>query len=159
MLVSVIHQHELAMGIHMSRPSWISLPPLTPSHPTPLGCHTVLVWALESYNKFPLAIYFTWGSVQFSCSVMSSSLQPHGLQYTRLPCPSPTPGTYANSCPLSKWYHLTILSSVIPFSSRPQSFQYQDLFQWVSSSYKGVKVLELLLQHQSFQWIFRTDFL
>jgi len=53
---------------------------------------------------------------------MSDSLWPHGLQHTRLPCPSPTPGAYSNSCPLSRWCHPTISSSVIPFSSRLQSF-------------------------------------
>ena len=52
----------------------------------------------------------------FSCSVMSNSLQPHGLQKARLPCPSPTPRAYSNSCPLSWWCHPTISSSVIPFS-------------------------------------------
>ena len=61
-------------------------------------------------------------SVQFSHSVMSNSLRPHGLQHTRLPCPSPTPEAYSNSCPLSQWCHPTISSSVIPFSSRLQSF-------------------------------------
>ena len=53
---------------------------------------------------------------------MSDSLWPHGLQHTRLPCPSPTPGVYSNSCPLSQWCHLTISSSVVPFSSCLQSF-------------------------------------
>ena len=53
---------------------------------------------------------------------MSNPLRPHGLQHTRLPCPSPTPGVYSNSCPLSQWCHPTILSSVVPFSSCPQSF-------------------------------------
>ena len=61
-------------------------------------------------------------SVQFSRSVMSASLQSHGLQNARPPCPSPTPGVYLNSCPLSWWCHPTISSSVIPFSSCPQSF-------------------------------------
>ena len=61
-------------------------------------------------------------SVQFSCSVMSNSWQPHGLQHTRLPCPSLTPGVYSNSGPLSRWWHPTISSSVIPFSSHLQSF-------------------------------------
>ena len=61
-------------------------------------------------------------SVQFSNSVMTDSLQPHGLQHARPPCPSPTPGVHPNSCPLSRWCHPTILSSVIPFSSCPQSF-------------------------------------
>ena len=58
----------------------------------------------------------------FSCSVMSNSLWPHGLQHTRLHCPSPSPGACSNSHPLSQWCHPTISSSVIPFSSRPQSF-------------------------------------
>ena len=61
-------------------------------------------------------------SVQFSCSVMSDSLRPHGLQHARSPCPSPTPGAYSNSCPLSRWCHPTILSSVPHFSSCCQSF-------------------------------------
>ena len=66
---------------------------------------------------------FELGSVsQFSHSVVSNSLWPHGLQHARLPCPSPTPGAYSNSCPLSWWCHPTIPSSVIPFSSCPQSF-------------------------------------
>ena len=59
---------------------------------------------------------------QFSCSVVSDSLWPHGLQHTRFPCPSPTPGAYSNSCLLSRWCHATILSSVVPFSSCLQSF-------------------------------------
>ena len=61
-------------------------------------------------------------SIQFSGSVMSDSLQPHGLQQARPPCPSPTPGVYSDSCPLSQWCHPTISSSVVPFSSCPQSF-------------------------------------
>ena len=59
--------------------------------------------------------------VQFSRSVMSDSSQPHELQHTRPPCPSPTPGVYSNSCPSSRWCHPTISSSVVPFSSCPQS--------------------------------------
>ena len=58
----------------------------------------------------------------FSCSVMFNSLQSHGLQHTRLPCPSLSPGVCSNSCPLSQWCHPTILSSVVPFSSCLQSF-------------------------------------
>ena len=59
---------------------------------------------------------------QFSCSVMSDSLRPHGLQHARLPCLSPTPGAYSNSCPSSQWCHPTISSTVVPFSSCLQSF-------------------------------------
>ena len=59
---------------------------------------------------------------QFSCSVISDSLQPRGLQHTRPPCPSPNPRVYSNSCPLSWWCHPTISTSVIPFSSHLLSF-------------------------------------
>ena len=61
-------------------------------------------------------------SVHFSCSVVSDSLRPHGLQHARPLCPSPTPGAYSNSCPSSQWCHPIISSSVIPFSSCLQSF-------------------------------------
>ena len=77
-----------------------------------------------------------FSSVQFSGSVMSYSLQPHGLQHTRPPCPSPTPGVYSNSSPLSRWCHPTISFSVVPFSSWRQSlpasgsFQMSQLFAW-----------------------------
>ena len=60
--------------------------------------------------------FLQFSSTQFSPSVMSSSLRAHGLQYSSLPCPSPTPGVYSNSCPLSRWCHPTISSSVVPFS-------------------------------------------
>ena len=63
-----------------------------------------------------------FSSVQFSCSVVSDPLRPHGLQHTRLPCPSPTPRGYSNSCPLSQWCHPTISSSVVPSSFCLQSF-------------------------------------
>ena len=58
----------------------------------------------------------------FSCSVVSDFLWPYGLQHARIPCPSPSPRACSNSCPLSRWCHPTILSSVIPFSSGLQSF-------------------------------------
>ena len=60
--------------------------------------------------------------VQFSLSVLSDSLQPHGMQHTRPPCPSPVPRVYSNSCPLSQWCHPIVSSSVIPFHSRLQCF-------------------------------------
>ena len=68
-------------------------------------------------------------SVQFSCSVVSDSLWPHEPQHTRPPCPSPTPRVHPNRCPLSWWCHPTISSSVIPFSSCPQSFPASGSFQ------------------------------
>ena len=68
-------------------------------------------------------------SIHFSRSVMSDSLRPHGLQHTRLPCPSLTPGAYSNSCPSSRWCHPTISSSVVPFSSCLQCFPASESFQ------------------------------
>ena len=68
---------------------------------------------------YPLCLI---SSVQFSRSVVSDSFQSHGLQHTRPPCPSPTPGVYPNSCPLSQWCHPTISSSLVPFSSHLRSF-------------------------------------
>ena len=79
-------------------------------------------------------------SVQFSCSVTSDFLWPHGLQHTRSPCPSPTPRAHANSCPCSRLCHPTISSSVVPFSYPLQSFpasgsfQMSQLFAWGSQS-------------------------
>ena len=67
--------------------------------------------------------------VQFSRSVVSDSLRPHGLQHARPPCPSPTPGIYSDSRPLSRWCHPTISSSVVPFSSHLQSFPSSVSFQ------------------------------
>ena len=66
---------------------------------------------------------------QFSCSVMSDSLWPHESQHARLPCPSPTPRVHSNSCPLSRWCHPTISSSIVPFSSHLQSFPASGSFQ------------------------------
>ena len=68
-------------------------------------------------------------SLQFCCSVMSDSLQPHGLQHAKLPCLSPTPGACSTSCPLSRWCHPTISSSVVPFSFCLQSFPTSGSFQ------------------------------
>ena len=68
-------------------------------------------------------------SVQVSPSVVSNSFRPHGLQHTRPPCPSPTPGVYSNSCPMSQWCRSTISSSVVPFSSCLQSFLSSGAFQ------------------------------
>ena len=73
--------------------------------------------------------YFRTPAVQFSRSVMSDSLWPHGLQHARLPCPSPTPRAYSHSGALSQWCHPTISSSVIPFSSQLQSFPASKSFQ------------------------------
>ena len=90
---------------------------------------------------------------------MPDSLRPHGLQHIRLPCPSPTPRVYSNSCPSSGWCHPIISSFVVSFSSLLQSYPTSGSFQWDGSLHHVAKVLEFQLQRQSFQWIFRTDFL
>ena len=125
-------------------------------------------WAIEQQqskneggrvSKKQMATKGEFSSGQFSHSVVSNSLRPHESQHTRPLCPPLAPRVYSNSCPLSRWCHPTISSSVVPFSSWLQSFQHQGLFKWVSSSHEVAKVLELQLQHQSFQWTPRTDLL
>ena len=91
-----------------------------------------------------------FSSVQFSRSVVSSFVRPHESQHARPPCPSPTPGVYPNSCPSSLWCHPAISSSVIPFSSCPQSlsasesFPMSQLFAWCGQSI-GVSALASVL--------------
>ena len=87
-------------------------------HPNPLNFFCEFKIILENQRTDILMF-----SVQFSHSVMSDSLWPHGLQHAILPCPSPTPRTCSNSCPLSQWFHPTISSSAVSFSSHLQSFQ------------------------------------
>ena len=88
---------------------------------------------------------------------MSGCLWPHGLQHTRPPCPSPTPGVYPNSCPLSRWCHPTSSSSVVPFSSCSQSFsasgsfQMSQLFAWAGQS-TGVSALTSVLPKNTWDW-------
>ena len=98
-------------------------------------------------------------SVQFSHSVMPESLQPHGLQHARLPCPSPTPRACSNSCPSGQWCHPTISSSVIPFSSCLQSFPASGSFPVSHFFTSGGQSTGASAEHLYFQWIFRTDFL
>ena len=109
-------------------------------------------------TRFKAAINTYLSIVLFTQSFQT--LQPCGLQYTKLPCPLISLGVCSNSCPLSQWCHPTISSSVPSFFPPALNlFQHQGLFQWVGSSRQVAKVLELQLQHQSFQWIFRVDFL
>ena len=96
-------------------------------------------------------------SDQISHSVVSDSLRPHELQHARPPCPSPTPRVHPNSCPSSRWCHLAISSSVIPFSSCPQSlpasesFPVSHLFTWGGQS-TGVSALASFLPKKSQGW-------
>ena len=106
-----------------------------------------------------------FSSVQFSHSVVSNSLQPHELQHTRPPCPSPTLGVHPNPWPLSRWCYPTISSSVIPFSSCPQSFptsesfQMSQLFAWGGQSI-GVSSFSISLSNEHPGLIsFRMDWL
>ena len=91
----------------------------------PLWHKTILNWKQLGSSKPRKSSRFSAGSVQFICSVhsvLSDSLRPHGLQHARPPCPSPTPWVYSNPCPLSRWCHPNISSSVVTFSSRLHSF-------------------------------------
>ena len=97
------------------------------------------------------------GSVQFSCSVVSDSLRPHESQHARPPCSSPTPGVHSDSCSSSWWCHPAISSSVIPFSSCPQSLPASEsvpmsqLFTWGGQS-TGVSALASFLPKKSQGW-------
>ena len=84
-----------------------------------------------------VSVHGWFSSVQFSHSVVSDSLQPHETQHARAPCPSPSPGIYPNSCPLSRWCHPAISSSVVPFSSCPQSFPASESFPMSQLSASG----------------------
>ena len=94
-------------------------------------------------------------SVQFSHSVVSNSLWPHELQHTRPPCPSPTPRVHSNSCPSSRWCHLAISSSVVPFSPQSlpasESFPMSQLFAWGGQSI-GVSALASVLPMNVQDW-------
>ena len=83
-------------------------------------------WVTNTFTFHFSSVY----SVQFSRSVASDSLRLHEPQHARPPCPSPTPGVHPNPCPLNRWCHPTISSSVIPFSSNPQSFPASGSFPW-----------------------------
>ena len=79
--------------------------------------------------KGSILFFASFSLVQFSCSVVSDSSRPHESQHARLPCPSPTPRVYPNPCPSSQWCHPAISSSIVPFSSCPQSFPASGSFQ------------------------------
>ena len=97
--------------------------------------------------------------VQFSCSLVSNSLQPHEPQHTRTPCLSPTPGVHPNPCPLSRWCHPAISSSVIPFSSCPQSLPAPGSFPMSQLFISGGQSIGVSASTPAFQWTPRTDLL
>ena len=133
-----LHLNSVTRGILLQTSS-LSDFPWFPIHLT-LGLN-FLFWCVCSFIQF--------SSVQFSCSIVSDSLQ-HELQHTRPPCPSPAPGVYSVSRPSSQWCHPVISSSVIPFSSCPQSlpasesFPLSQLFAWGGQS-TGVSALASFL--------------
>ena len=132
----------------------------------------VLKWLKASRTLWPMSLWCqcgqdivvlaleleqTKGSVQFSCSIVSNSLRPHESQHTRPPCPSPTPRVHWDSSPSSQWCHPAISSSVVPFSSCPQSlpasesFPMSQLFTWGGQS-TGVSALASFLPKKSQGW-------
>ena len=114
------------------------------------------IWLLDGYGLV---------SVQFSRSVVSDSLRPHELQHARPPCPSPTPGVHSDSRPSSQWCHPTISSSVIPFSSCPQSlpasesFPISQLFTWGGQSTRVSALASFLPKNTQDLISFRMDWL
>ena len=159
---------------YVLQPARLLCPWDSPGKNTGVGCHFLLQGLIltEGLNQGLLhcrKIFYCLShretlhiqecsSVQFSHSVVFDSLQPHELQHAMPPCPSSTPRIHPN--------HVHCVGDAIqpshPLSSPSPALnisQHQGLFQWVSFSHQVAKVLEFQLQHQSFQWTFRTDFL
>ena len=118
-------------------------------------CHMAEINRTLWSNPTPIKIQFS--SVQFSRSVVSNSLRPHESQHARPPCPSPTPRVHSDSRPSSQWYHSAVSSSVVPFSSCPQSlpasesFPMSQLFAQGGQSY-GISALASFLPKKSQGW-------
>ena len=108
-------------------------------------------------SQIIICLSMLFSSIQFRRSVMSNSLQPHESKHARPPCPSPTPRVHLNSCPLSRWCHPAISSSVVPFSSCPQSFPASEsfpmsqLFAWGGQS-AGVSASASVLPMNTQDW-------
>ena len=135
------HQHEMSTHRYVQNSSVPSLPIEPSNQQTHTHTHTSLFLS----------------SVQYSLSVVSDSLWPHELQHARPPCPSPTPGVHTNLCPSSQWCHPAISSSVVPFSSCPQSlpgsesFPMSQLFAGGGQS-TGVSALASFLPKNTQDW-------
>ena len=127
---------------------WYTVDEQRPLDPCSFIVAAVWQWDNLRTREFWEGNLWSLQSVQFSCSVMSDSLRPYGLQDARPPCPSPTPGAYSISCPWSWWCHPTISSSVVLFSSCFQSFQASGSFpmsQFFSSGTQSIGVSALTL--------------
>ena len=166
-----IYKNQL-LGRHRTRPSShkVNQGMISNYYTTPKSFNAVLPFWLRIYQQLhnswcdlsrPNFSECSLSSVQISRSVVSDSLWPHESQHSRPPCPSPTPGVHSNSCPSSQWCHPAISSSVVPFSSWPQSlpasesFPMSQLFAWGGQS---IGVFSFSIS-QSFQWTPRTDLL
>ena len=102
------------------------------TNPSVISSHYLGLYSPQTKNIF---IYLCFVVVQSLSSVVSDSLQPHELQYTRLICPSLSPWVFSNLCPLNQWCHPTIFSSVTPFSSCPRFFHHQEPHVYVYRAY------------------------
>ena len=117
---------------------------------------TRLKWLSSSSSRVGVTdINFTQYNnlVQFSCSVVSDSLQPHELQHARPPCPSPSPGVHSDSRPSSPWCYPAISSSVVPSPCATNPSQHQSLFQWVNCSHEVAKVLVYIMTFEELRKI------
>ena len=114
---------------------------------------------LYHYHHLGSLLYWAYYRIQFSHSVVSDSLRPHEPQHARPPYPSPTPGVNPNSCPLSLWCHPTISSSVVPFSSCPQSFLASECFPMSQLFASGGQSIGVSASTSVLQWTPRTDLL
>ena len=150
---------------HGLQPDSLLCPWDYPSKNTGVSCCFLLPGIFPTQGSNPSRLHWQmlslplshFSSVQFSHSVVSDSLQPHESQHARPPCTSPTPGVHSNSCPSSPWCHPSISSSVVPFSSCPQSlpasesFPMSQRFAWGGQS-TGVSALASFLPKNSQGW-------
>ena len=145
-----------------SLPQWIVLSSLTVTvhysileHVSVVELYELTSWSDLGLNFFSVAcaVKYKYGLVQFSHSAVSDSLQPHGLQHTRPPCPSPTPGVYPNSCSLSRWCHPAISYSIVPFSSCLQSFPASGSFQMNQLFASGGQSIGVAASNQSYIYL------
>ena len=123
--LNIIHKLESYFLSSFSESFWICTTIVKSIRPVP----RLLQSPIHNQALNPKPWFWDIISFQFNHRVTSHSLWPHGLQHTRLSCPSPTPRAYSNSCPSSQWCHPTISSSVVPFSSHLQSFPASGSFQ------------------------------
>ena len=151
-------EHPFLQYSSLTRFFWCSVP---------TSIYSIVYFLKESIKQICISVFYIFKDPETKISSQFSSVQ--SLSHVRLFATpwiaarqaslSPTPRVHWDSCPSSQWCYPAITSSVVPFSSCPNPSQHQGLFQGVSSSQGVAKILEFQFQHQSFQWIFRTDIL